>query len=87
MTDHTDPPLEDYSIGIWQCARASCTHDASWQVNWRNPRIHTPQRIKVWVACDEHVEFLRDYLDSRGFPVVVTALGRYPEALPTVSGS
>ena len=87
MSDPTAPPLEDYSVGTWQCARAGCVSDASWQVNWRNPRIHTLARIKVWVACDEHVEFLRDYLDSRGFPVVVTPLGTYPEALPTVPGS
>lgn len=73
---------EDYSIGVWQCARAGCLSDAAWQVNWRNPRIHTPDRIKVWVACDEHMEFLRDYLGSRGFPVVVTVLGTYPESLP-----
>lgn len=73
---------EDYSVGVWQCARAGCVSDAAWQVNWRNPRIHTPDRIKVWVACDEHVEFLRDYLDSRGFPVIVTPIGTYPESLP-----
>jgi hypothetical protein len=73
---------EDYSVGVWQCARAECTADATFQVNWRNPRIHTPERIKVWVACDDHVEFLREYLDSRGFPVVVTPIGTYPESLP-----
>ena len=73
---------EDYSQGTWQCARAGCLEDSAWQVNWRNPRIHSADRIKVWVACDEHVEFLRDYLDTRGFPVVVTPIGTYPEALP-----
>ena len=73
---------EDYSQGTWQCARAGCTEDAAWQVNWRNPRIHSADRIKVWVACNEHVEFLRDYLDTRGFPVLVTPLGTYPQSLP-----
>jgi hypothetical protein len=87
VSDPTAPPLEDYGVGTWQCARAGCLNDAFWQVNWRNPRIHTLARIKVWVACDEHVEFLRDYLDSRGFPVVVTPLGTYPDALPPVPGS
>jgi hypothetical protein len=76
--------IEDYSQGTWQCARAGCVEDAAWQVNWRNPRIHSADRVKVWVACQDHVEFLRDYLDSRGFPVVVTALGTYPETLPQV---
>ena len=76
--------MEDYSQGSWQCARAGCIDDASWQVNWRNPRIHSTDRIKVWVACDEHVQFLQEYLDSRGFPVVVTTLGAMPDALPPV---
>lgn len=79
--------IDDYSTGTWQCARAGCVDDAAWQVNWRNPRIHTPDRIKVWVACPEHVDFLHDYLDSRGFPVVVTALGTTPDALPPERGS
>jgi hypothetical protein len=49
-----------------------------WSVNWRNPRIHSPDRVKVWLACDEHVEFLRDYLASRDFPVSVSALPADP---------
>jgi hypothetical protein len=73
---------EDYGTGSWQCARAGCVDDASWQVNWRNPRIHSADRVKVWVACAEHVDFLHDYLDTRGFPVLVTALGTTPDALP-----
>jgi len=65
-----------------QCARAGCRADAAWRVNWRNPRIHTPDRVKVWPACDEHVGFLRDYLASRSFPVVVTALADEVESVP-----
>jgi hypothetical protein len=51
------------------CSRAGCRTDASWQVIWRNPRIHTPERRKVWLACDEHADYLRDYLAARDFPV------------------
>jgi hypothetical protein len=58
-----------------RCSRAGCRADAAWSVNWRNPRIHTADRVKVWLACDEHGEYLRDYLGSRGFPVLVTPLG------------
>jgi hypothetical protein len=57
-----------------RCSRAACAADAVWSVNWRNPRIHGPDRVKVWLACDEHVSFLRDYLASRDFPVSVSAL-------------
>ncbi|MBC7724487.1 MAG: hypothetical protein H7146_07035 [Burkholderiaceae bacterium] len=57
------------------CSRAQCGGAAAWNINWRNPRIHGIDRVKVWLACDEHRDFLRDYLDTRGFPVVVTELG------------
>ncbi|MCK6080519.1 hypothetical protein KZX37_13295 [Microbacterium sp. EYE_5] len=56
-----------------QCSRAGCRGDAAWQVVWRNPRIHPADRRKVWAACGEHVDFLRDYLASRSFPVEVAA--------------
>jgi hypothetical protein len=56
------------------CSRAGCRADAAWRVNWRNPRIHPEDRVKVWLACDEHREFLEQYLASRGFPVAVTPL-------------
>ena len=62
-----------------RCSRAGCTVLAVWNVNWRNPRIHSEDRVKVWLACDEHVEYLRDYLSSRNFPVVVTRLGESVE--------
>lgn len=58
-----------------KCSRAGCGADAVLAVNWRNPRIHGPERVKVWLACDEHVAYLRDYLASRDFPVVVAAIG------------
>ncbi len=58
-----------------QCSRAACRAEAVWSVHWRNPRIHSIDRVKTWVACDEHLEFLRDYLMSRDFPVTVTAYG------------
>lgn len=58
-----------------KCSRAGCAESASWNVNWRNPRIHSVDRVKVWLACDQHVDYLREYLSSRDFPVVVTQLG------------
>jgi hypothetical protein len=57
-----------------QCSRAGCRATADAQVVWRNPRIHSPERRKVWTACPDHVDFLRDYLASRNFPVEVVAL-------------
>ena len=59
-----------------KCSRAGCKNTAEWNVNWRNPKLHGVERVKVWLACGEHVEFLRDYLATRGFPVSVTEFGQ-----------
>lgn len=64
-----------------RCSRAGCGQPATRTVNWRNPRIHGPERVKVWLACEEHVDYLRDYLASRDFPVIVTPLGETVEAV------
>ena len=57
------------------CSRAGCRETARWLVEWRNPRIHSPERRKLWAACDEHVGYLRDFLAARDFPVAVRPLG------------
>lgn len=56
------------------CSRAECRAPASWRIDWRNPRIHTADRRKTWVACDEHVGYLREFLAARSFPLDVSAL-------------
>ncbi|GIT81715.1 hypothetical protein LLS1_33840 [Leifsonia sp. LS1] len=53
------------------CSRAGCRETATWRIEWRNPRIHTADRVKVWLACAEHVEFLREFLAARDFPLAV----------------
>ena len=56
------------------CSRAGCRAAASWRVDWRNPRIHSADRTKTWVACDEHRDYLRDFLAARDCPVAVAPL-------------
>lgn len=56
------------------CSRAGCPEPATWRIDWRNPRIHAEDRRKTWLACDEHVEFLRGFLASRDFPLTVESL-------------
>lgn len=68
------------AVGAAICSRAGCRADATWQVIWRNPRIHTPDRRKIWAACDEHVTYLRDYLSARDFPVEVAAFDTEADA-------
>ena len=69
MTAQSSEPVADAT-----CSRAGCRAPASWRIDWRNPRIHSADRTKTWVACDEHRSFLRDFLAARDFPVSVAPL-------------
>jgi hypothetical protein len=57
------------------CSRAGCSEIATYTVNWRNPKIHSADRVKTWLACDEHVDYLREFVAARDFPVVVAPFG------------
>ncbi len=50
-----------------KCSRKGCQNAAEYQLLWNNPRVHTPGRRKVWLACGEHVEWLENYLREREF--------------------
>ncbi|WP_323961833.1 hypothetical protein GC088_07455 [Arthrobacter sp. JZ12] len=54
------------ALSVPTCSRKACRQPATWQLLWNNPRIHTPERRKVWLACDAHREWLQDYLTTRG---------------------
>lgn len=54
-------------ITVPQCSRKACTHEAVWKLLWNNPKVHTPQRRKIWLACAEHKQFLAEFLSSRDF--------------------
>ena len=49
------------------CSARACQADARWDLLWNNPKIHTPERRKNWMACDEHKSSLSDFLGARGF--------------------
>jgi hypothetical protein len=49
------------------CSAKGCTASASYSLLWNNPKIHTPERRKVWLACDDHRSTLGDFLGARGF--------------------
>lgn len=61
------------------CSASGCSADAQHSVHWRNPRIHSVDRVKTWAACDAHRDTLSAWLRSRGFPVVVTGFGETVE--------
>ncbi|MEV6867221.1 hypothetical protein AB0M44_40295 [Streptosporangium subroseum] len=49
------------------CSAKGCQATAVYAVVWNNPKIHTPEREKIWTACEEHRRSLSDFLDVRGF--------------------
>ena len=57
------------------CSAKGCQSPAVWQLLWNNPKLHTPDRRKVWLACDDHRESLSDFLGARGFLKDVVAHG------------
>jgi hypothetical protein len=49
------------------CSRKGCRQPARWELRWNNPKLHTAERRKTWLACDEHREHLTEFLTVRGF--------------------
>ena len=50
-----------------ECSARGCRAPAAWGLRWNNPRLHTPERRKVWLACDDHRDHLEGFLGARGF--------------------
>jgi hypothetical protein len=49
------------------CSAKGCQSAATWSLLWNNPRLHTPDRRKTWLACDDHRESLSGFLAARNF--------------------
>jgi len=62
-----------------QCSAKGCRAAAVWALRWNNPKIHTPERRKIWLACDAHREHLSAFLDRRGFLRDVVPLSELDE--------
>jgi hypothetical protein len=64
------------------CSAKGCPADAAWALRWNNPRVHTPERRKAWLACDAHRQSLGDHLAARGFLRETEAIADFtPEGL------
>ncbi|MFJ4411441.1 hypothetical protein [Streptomyces sp. NPDC088910] len=59
------------------CSAKDCRTPAVWVLAWNNPKIHTPERRKTWLACDEHREHLSQFLGMRGFLKDVVPLAEW----------
>jgi hypothetical protein len=58
-----DDPVDGPAL----CSAKGCREPARWRLIWNNPRLHTPDREKVWTACDVHRESLSHHLAIRSF--------------------
>ena len=68
----------DTVISEARCSRKGCRSAASWQLLWNNPKIHSPERRKVWLACEEHRTWLEEYLQTRGLWKQTVEFGEPP---------
>jgi hypothetical protein len=64
------------------CSARGCRRPASTDLRWNNPKIHTADRRKHWLACDEHRSSLSAFLSARGFLRETEPLPD-PEKLPS----
>jgi hypothetical protein len=49
------------------CSGKGCRADAAYGLLWNNPKVHTPDRLKTWLACEEHRVSLSYFLSVRDF--------------------
>ena len=61
------------------CSAKGCHEQADWALVWNNPKLHTPDRRKTWLACDQHRLSLGDFLGARGFLLEVVPADEAPE--------
>jgi hypothetical protein len=66
VTDEPQPPGDPEGEEP-QCSAKGCRAPAIWALRWNNPKIHEPERRKIWLACDDHKAYLSGFLDRRGF--------------------
>ena len=73
-------PLPDSAPLTAQCSAKGCRADAEWVLAWNNPKLHTPERRKTWLACEEHREHLSKFLGIRGFLKDVVPLAEWEDS-------
>ncbi|MFD9974891.1 hypothetical protein ACFWZR_11410 [Streptomyces sp. NPDC059017] len=69
----TDPVSAEIPV----CSAKGCRAAAVWVLAWNNPKLHTPERRKTWLACEEHREHLSGFLGVRGFLKEVVTLDEW----------
>lgn len=57
------------------CSAKGCRAPAVWELRWNNPRLHTDDRRKCWLACADHRQSLEEFLAARSFLREVVEIG------------
>jgi hypothetical protein len=73
--DRLVPQLETEQLS---CSAKGCAQPAEWALVWNNPKLHTPDRRKSWLACEEHRESLAAFLGARNFLIEVVPVADAP---------
>ncbi|MGW2634187.1 hypothetical protein ACWC2K_33395 [Streptomyces chattanoogensis] len=68
------------------CSAKGCRAAAVWVLAWNNPKLHTPDRRKTWLACEEHREHLSQFLGVRGFLKDVVTLEEWERQSSATDG-
>lgn len=63
------------------CSAKGCRSEAQHALLWNNPSVHTPKRRKVWLACSDHLDYLTQFLELRGFLRSVVPVAEIPEGV------
>ncbi len=75
MTGSPDAGPDSGPEAVPTCSAKGCQAAAVHELRWNNPKLHTPDRRKTWLACDEHRSSLSDFLAARQFLREVVPLG------------
>jgi len=59
--------VSEPSEGLGICSARDCRAPAVHELRWNNPKLHTPERRKVWLACEAHRQSLSEFLSARNF--------------------
>lgn len=78
QTETVDQHADDQDL---ECSARGCRDTAVWGLLWNNPRIHAPERRKVWLACDAHRSHLEHFLGRRSFLRDTVPVADLPEEL------
>lgn len=63
-----------------RCSAKGCPEEAQWALRWNNPKLHTSERRKTWLACPDHREHLSHFLSARSFLRDVVSVDELDEA-------